>query len=400
MQGKEILVQRLSFISLFMVMLFSPQDWLCSGREIKPFPITYGRNHATEHGRAPCVCANVSWCEPLTTPKPTRELFVYTLGEQEWKTSFNWSKITTVATYYFADPQLVCYAHERGIRVVYTVDADWTNALTPENRTMFAKSVAAQIRYLGVDGVNLDFEENYGTPMKSNYVTALYFELVDAVKADNPNAQTSICMGTFGWWGGPPTSYLPYDFAALALKSDFLLAMMYDMAIPNPGANSYYGAINATVNGLFTVASVPPEKVVFAFPWYGYEYDCNSTTEKNPNTGWCYVAKWPTLRSDQHIVEVVSGLNQEYSNVSAVTVEVADSYAWFTATRVAPAPVVYPLRTFCYDTPQTLSRKYSAAMDLGGKGLGVFTANYLGNSTIPALADARQKMWEAINRYY
>jgi len=42
---------------------------------------------------------------------------VFDVGKEAWK-SYDWSKITTVAAFGKYDPELLCFAHSKGARVV------------------------------------------------------------------------------------------------------------------------------------------------------------------------------------------------------------------------------------------------------------------------------------------
>lgn len=42
---------------------------------------------------------------------------MFDVGGKAWK-SYNWSMVTTVATFGKYDPELMCYAHSKGARVV------------------------------------------------------------------------------------------------------------------------------------------------------------------------------------------------------------------------------------------------------------------------------------------
>lgn len=48
---------------------------------------------------------------------PLFQVFVFDVGKETWK-SYDWSKITTVAAFGKYDPELMCYAHSRGSRIV------------------------------------------------------------------------------------------------------------------------------------------------------------------------------------------------------------------------------------------------------------------------------------------
>jgi di-N-acetylchitobiase len=343
---------------------------------------------------AGCTCAVPSFCAPLSTPKPAKELFVYSPDEQMFA-SYNWTSMTTIVTYSMPHPAMICYAHQRGVRVVWAFGTDWSVASDPAKRAAYAAGVANIVSGYGLDGINMDFEEPPPAPLFTNYVTALLFAVSDLVRAGNANAQISLCFSSFDSFGG---TYYTFDFAGLLPAVDFLLAMMYDMSSSAVGANSLQRRINSTFFGLFQLASMAPEKLVLAFPWYGYEYRCLNGTVAD---GWCMVAGSGEV-CYQNIMQILNGQSEgRYANISGVTRNLNPTngtYASFSAVDTSDAAT--PHHIFVYDDPQTLQRKYEEAMKLGAKGLSVFHATCLGNSTQPELISLREAMWTAVNMYF
>lgn len=45
------------------------------------------------------------------------QVFVFDVGKEAWK-SYDWSQITTVAAFGKYSPELMCYAHSQGSRIV------------------------------------------------------------------------------------------------------------------------------------------------------------------------------------------------------------------------------------------------------------------------------------------
>ena len=60
---------------------------------------------------------------------------MFDVGKNAWK-SYDWSKITTVAAFGKYDPELMCYAHSKGARVVLK------GGLTHQNMGVY-KSIGA-----------------------------------------------------------------------------------------------------------------------------------------------------------------------------------------------------------------------------------------------------------------
>lgn len=60
------------------------------------------------------------------------QVFVFDVGGKTWK-SYNWSMVTTVATFGKYDAELMCYAHSKGARVVLKGTVHLSMVATVEN---------------------------------------------------------------------------------------------------------------------------------------------------------------------------------------------------------------------------------------------------------------------------
>ena len=45
------------------------------------------------------------------------QVFVFMVSNTNWK-FYDWNKITTIASFTTFDPDLLCYAHSKGVRIV------------------------------------------------------------------------------------------------------------------------------------------------------------------------------------------------------------------------------------------------------------------------------------------
>lgn len=92
-----------------------------------------------------CICADKSLCRPLTTPLPTKEVFVFQTNALNWK-HYDWSLVTTIALFdqdHKLLPELLCYAHARNVRLVFGNNGPPAAQLT--NATLRAQLVQAEI---------------------------------------------------------------------------------------------------------------------------------------------------------------------------------------------------------------------------------------------------------------
>jgi hypothetical protein len=165
-----------------------------------------------------CTCANRSLCQPLATPLPAREIFPFIAGapgggddpaadppgapqapaNNSWA-HFRWDVITTAAWGY-GGADHVCWAHERGARVVVPASAAAFDSagqaqltamlINATARAAWVQSVIADIQSHGADGVTLDIE---GNNEHADKLTLLVAELRAALLTVNPVGSLSFC---------------------------------------------------------------------------------------------------------------------------------------------------------------------------------------------------------------
>jgi di-N-acetylchitobiase len=87
-----------------------------------------------------CPCPDSSLCKPLQVG-PRHEKLAFMVSNSNWR-SYDYSQLTTIVicTDDF-DPQLLCLAHSRQVRLV------WTNAQIEKVKRTY------------IDGINLDMED-------------------------------------------------------------------------------------------------------------------------------------------------------------------------------------------------------------------------------------------------
>jgi len=150
------------------------------------------------------------------------------MTNDEMSKSYNWSqKITTVVTYSLPHSDLVCLAHERGVRVVLAFGTDWALITDPTARERYAQYIALNVVTHGLDGINMDSENVLSSPFYSNDITGLYFAVVSLVRAANPLAQCSVCIDAVSPDGH---TWMQLHIPAMLSVSDFLLEITYDMS--------------------------------------------------------------------------------------------------------------------------------------------------------------------------
>eukprot|EP01117_Protostelium_nocturnum_P010219 TRINITY_DN3663_c0_g1_i2.p1 TRINITY_DN3663_c0_g1~~TRINITY_DN3663_c0_g1_i2.p1 ORF type:complete len:175 (-),score=31.49 TRINITY_DN3663_c0_g1_i2:79-603(-) len=143
-----------------------------------------------------CPCDNSSLCQVLKVPMDRRELFAFKFRSNDvWKT-YDWSRITTVAEFSAqVEPQLICVAHSKNIRVVTVTTAYPVDQLS--NRTSRSLWIGEQVKKVRngfYDGINVDIES--ALEVKDGpLLTSLVAELRNKLKAINSNYQVTFDVG-------------------------------------------------------------------------------------------------------------------------------------------------------------------------------------------------------------
>lgn len=170
--------------------------------------------------------------------------------------------------------------------VVRVMSTDAITAATEPNRQKALIQeiidIAKEHRYTGI---NLDFEPtgNENTKLKEN-VTLFTKQMQQACKTQINNCHLSIDV-----YPSAGTKSRIWDLPKLAQYTDHIIIMAYDFhrpTSPQAGPNApIHGApdeweydINGTTNAI--LRQVPPEKIILAIPYYGYEW-----TTQNPQPG-------------------------------------------------------------------------------------------------------------------
>lgn len=156
--------------------------------------------------------------------------------------------------------------HKRGIKVVPFLSNHWSRALGQaalNNREVLAEQIAQTVKDYGLDGVNIDIEN------MTQVERSMYTDLVRLLSEKLPgDAELSVAVAANpygfnnGWQGS-------YDYAGLAVYSDYLMIMAYDEHYESgpegPVASSRF--VEASIQ--YALQRVPKEKIVLGLPFFG-----------------------------------------------------------------------------------------------------------------------------------
>lgn len=125
---------------------------------------------------------------------------------------------------------------------------------------------------------------------------------------------------------------------------------------------------------------VPPSKLVLAFPWYAYNYQCAETGEPprpgSDDTDWCHVV-------NASILNFFGGL--EVVNRKGILASAIGGTRWSNSTGT---PYLYyraavgawdsgTVHRLDYDNPASLRLKAAYAKKVGARGVGMWTADLI-----------------------
>uniref|UniRef100_H3B472 Di-N-acetylchitobiase n=1 Tax=Latimeria chalumnae TaxID=7897 RepID=H3B472_LATCH len=235
-----------------------------------------------------CPCQEPDLCKQMTEIRDF-EVFVFDVGGKKWK-HYDWSQVTTVATFGIYDPELMCYAHSKGARVVLKGDVPLRDIIDPLNRTAWISQKVELAKKQYMDGINIDIEQQVDKFSPEYYaLTTLVKESTEAFHREIPGSQVTFDVA----WSPNCIDRRCYDYVSIAEACDFLFVMSYDEQSQIWGdcialANAPY---KQTLTGYddYIKMNIDPKKLVMGVPWYGYDYICLNISQ----SGVCEISKVP-----------------------------------------------------------------------------------------------------------
>ncbi|XP_063795031.1 di-N-acetylchitobiase-like [Pseudophryne corroboree] len=340
---------------------------------------------------AACPCSEPALCQPITHTRDP-EVYVFHVREKNW-IHYDWSVVTTVALFAPYDPELMCYAHAKGARVVLTGDVQLSDIVDARNRSAWVTQQVNLAKSQYLDGINLDIEQAVPLYSQEYYaLTALVQETTEAFHREIPGSQVSFDVA----WSPNCIALRCYNYTGIADLCDFLFVMSYDdqslvWTESIAGANAPF---NDIITGYvqFINAGVSPKKLVMGVPWYGYDYTCLQLTETNQ----CKVQR-PALRRPGYREAV--GDQVGYGSIMRQLNSSLSGRLWDDEQKAA----FYnykgsqgKIHQVWYDDPQSISLKAAYIRKLGLRGIGMWHGDTLDYSSDPVAQQQTKDMWEAL----
>uniref|UniRef100_A0A8C6V970 Di-N-acetylchitobiase n=1 Tax=Naja naja TaxID=35670 RepID=A0A8C6V970_NAJNA len=327
-------------------------------------------------------------CQSASAETP---VFVFDVGGKTWK-FYDWTQITTVATFGDHDPELICYAHSKGSRVVLKGNISVKKILKPAVRIAWIKQNIGLAKKQYMDGINIDIEQTVKKSSAEYYaLTALVKETTEVFHKEIPGSQVTFDVP----WSPECMDSRCYNYTGIADSCDFLFVMSYDEHSPLwsnciAGANAPY---KQTLVGYYQYIrmGINPKKLVMGVPWYGYDYICSKLNKDHV----CFFAKnvFPGALCNNVIRQTPYRVIMTLEKIStsgilwdeeqkAPFLEYKDSNGAF--------------HQLWFDNAKSISLKAAYAKERGLRGIGMWNANCLDYSASIAAQQQREAMWKAL----
>ena len=168
-----------------------------------------------------CPCSDPSLCKPLNIG-PRKEVVGFVTAKDNWK-MYNYTHLTTLAIFGELDPQLVCFAHQKNVRVVLAANFNLTELDNFDYRDHWISATIETVKSSFLDGINIDVED----PIQSiNSQTDQLFmvfldEISTAFHREIPGCSVSADVA----WSPNCIDGRCYDHLSMANYMDFLVVM-------------------------------------------------------------------------------------------------------------------------------------------------------------------------------
>lgn len=342
-------------------------------------------------GASVCPCERPELCQQIHEERDF-EVFVFDVGGKTWK-SYNWSMVTTVATFGKYDAELMCYAHSKGARVVLKGDVRLSYIVDQDNRTAWITEKVKLAKSQFMDGINIDIEQAVEQDSPEYLaLTNLVKETTEAFHREIPGSQVSFDVA----WSPKCIDKRCYDYVTIAESCDLLFVMSYDeqsqitgdcIAMANAPFSQTLNAYDQYLN-----LNIDPKKLVMGVPWYGYDYPCLNLSQE----GICFIPKVPFRGvpcSD------AAGIQKKYSWIMQQVKSSLSGRLWDSKQQ---APYFSykdqegKIHQVWYDDPESICPKADLVKSKGLRGIGMWNGNILDYSDDPVAKQQTAMMWNAL----
>ncbi|XP_038053090.1 di-N-acetylchitobiase-like [Patiria miniata] len=350
-----------------------------------------GFSGSTEDGG--CPCSDPSHCKVIST-QPRKEVFAFWVGSTTWK-HYDWTRITTIVMFHRHNPQLMCYAHSKGVRVVSMGIFPAANLSSVADRSAWVMAEVNEAIEQYLDGINIDIEYPMNKS-EAHLLTNLVAETAHAFHISIPNSQVTYDVA----WSPDCIDERCYDYKGIAEVCDFVFIMAYSeqSQIYGPCIAMANGPYNKTVRGVqgYLKLGIPPDKLVLGLSWDGVDYVCQKVSKDNV----CSIERVPFRGAP------CSDIPAKERTFAFIMTKLVDSTTGrlYNATYASPyynykTNVPGQIRQVWYDDVGSLTLRYEYAKSANLRGVGMWPVDSLNYTQTPAAENQTRAMWEAIDTF-
>ncbi|XP_075878862.1 di-N-acetylchitobiase [Nelusetta ayraudi] len=340
---------------------------------------------------AVCPCARPELCQQIRKERDF-EVFVFDVGGKTWM-FYDWTMVTTLAMFGKYDPELMCYAHSKGARVVLKGDVLLSSIVDQKQRAAWITEKVNLAKSQFMDGINIDIEQKVESESPEYYaLTNLVKETAEAFHREIPGSQVSFDVA----WSPKCVDKRCYDYVTIAKFSDLVFVMSYDeqsqitgdcIAMANAPLSQTLDAYDLYLN-----LSIDHKKLVMGLPWYGYDYSCLSLSEE----GVCTIEKVPFRGAP---CSDAAGKQKAYKWIMQQVNGSMTGRLWDDNQKAPYFNYKAPngqIHQVWYDDPQSICPKAAYVKKAGLRGIGMWNGNILNYSDEPVARQQTAAMWNAL----
>ncbi|XP_072368953.1 di-N-acetylchitobiase-like [Scyliorhinus torazame] len=334
-----------------------------------------------------CPCSKQSLCQPLPAKHQFQvEVVIVDIGGMDWK-HYDWSKITTIIALHAVDNELLCHAHEKGVRIV--MQDVLLQLYAPKMlRKLWITNLVRSAQRKFLDGINLKINEkviNYrGLP-------EVFTQIRDTFQRELPGSQISLTLP----WTPDCRAFNCSEFAPTAESCDFFIVQSFAIHLQMwhdcfAKANAPYHQVSSGLSAYIRLG-VDPQKLVMGVPWFGHDYTCMDFYEP----GRCEIPKDP-FKGAPCSSQVAKNIS--YNEIMQ---ELPKSFTgrYWDDNYKSPYYVYKEGSSYhevWYDDPESLSLKATIMKKLKLRGISAWFGNSLSYSFNPTAAMQTEDMWNSL----
>ena len=136
-----------------------------------------------------CPCPDTSLCQPIQR-EVSHEKVAFMVSNANWR-AYDYSQLTTIVICtQELDPQLLCLAHSRQVRLVWIAGFDVQQLDNQAARTAWIEMQVQRVQATFTDGVNLDLEDEIAAGSDAaHFYTQLVQGLTDRLRVEVPGSK-------------------------------------------------------------------------------------------------------------------------------------------------------------------------------------------------------------------